>query len=192
MTISSSWYSFRFSGASCGSNDCSEIVHRWPGYVSWVEIPCTRKRNESAERVHVTLEKDCADPGQWFREKAGWRAEETHRYREVRGQAHDVEESCRTLDGFCDQPGPQTTGADADAQGRTVYKCFHALQIGIEDALGLVVCMADVISSLMFLPTEITGKCHGPTPLLQRRSTTSPWIGANATIAPQAMTSRRG
>jgi hypothetical protein len=93
------------------------------------------------------------------------------------------------LDGFFDQPGPQTTGADADAQGRTVHECLHALLVGIEDALGLVVRVADVISSLMLLPTEITGKCHGPTPLLRRRSTTSPWMGRDATIAPQAMTS---
>ncbi len=95
-------------------------------------------------------------------------------------------------DGFFDQPGPQTTGAHTDAQGRTVHECLHALQVGIEDAPGLVVCVADIISGLMFFSTEITGKCHGPTPLLRRRSTTGPWIGRDATIAPRVMTSCSG
>jgi len=92
-------------------------------------------------------------------------------------------------DGFFDQAGPQATRANPNAQGRPVYERLHSLKVGIEDALRLVVCVADVITGLMLFPTEITGKCHGPTPLLRRLSTTSPWMGGDATIASQVMTS---
>jgi hypothetical protein len=49
-------------------------------------------------------------------------------------------------DGFFDQSGPETTGAYAYAQGRTVHQRFHSLQVGIEDASRLVVGVTDVIS----------------------------------------------
>ena len=96
------------------------------------------------------------------------------------------------LDGFLDQAGSQTAGADTDAQGRTIHKRLHALQVGIKDPLGLIVGVADVISGLVFFSAEITSKCHGPTPLLRRRSTAGPLMRGDATIASPAMTSLRG
>jgi hypothetical protein len=98
--------------------------------------------------------------------------------REVKTRTDDTGESAERSDGFFDQPGSQTASAHANAQGRTVHQCSHALQIGIKDASRLVVRVADVISGLMLFPTEITSKCHGPTPLLLRLSTTSlEWEG---------------
>jgi len=59
------------------------------------------------------------------------------------------------LDGFLDEPGAQTAGADADVLGAAVYHRLDPLEVGCEDALGFVVGMAHVMAGLMFLAAEI-------------------------------------
>ena len=94
-----------------------------------------------------------------------------------------------TLNGLLYFAAAEATSADSNTLRLPIDQCLDRLKVGLEDAPGLVVCVADVITGLMLFPTEITGKCHGPTPLLRRLSTTSPWMGGDATIASQVMTS---
>ncbi|BCA53653.1 hypothetical protein W02_07930 [Nitrospira sp. KM1] len=71
------------------------------------------------------------------------------------------------LDGFLNPPAAKAARADLDALGRTIDDCPNTLQIWIERPFRLVVGMADVVASLMFLRTNITCKCHGRLPCVE-------------------------
>ena len=53
------------------------------------------------------------------------------------------------LDGFLDQTGAETAGADPDPLMGPLHQRPDGLEIRAEDALGLVVGMADVMPGLM-------------------------------------------
>ena len=61
-------------------------------------------------------------------------------------------------------PAAKTTGADADAPGRSIDHGADTLKVGIERAFGLVVGVTDVVPGLMLFRTDITYECHGLTP----------------------------
>ncbi len=72
------------------------------------------------------------------------------------------------LEGFLDQSGAETTGADADMLGSAVDQCADALQVRIEDPFSLVIGMTDVMSGLVSFATDLTCKSHGNTPYSER------------------------
>jgi len=62
----------------------------------------------------------------------------------------------------------ETAGTDPKAFGLSVYQRPHWLEVGLEDPLGLVVGVTDVMAGLTALAAEITSKCHGYTPSSSR------------------------
>jgi|GEM_PF-5817359 len=64
------------------------------------------------------------------------------------------------LDGFLDEPGPETSGTDPHSTSCTVNQCPDWLEIGPKHTFGSVVGMTDVIPNLSFFATDITCKCH--------------------------------
>jgi len=67
----------------------------------------------------------------------------------------------RKLDGFLDFAATQTACADPNAFWLTVDQCPDWLQVGLEDPLGLVIGVTDVMAGLTTFATEIACKCHG-------------------------------
>lgn len=65
------------------------------------------------------------------------------------------------LDRFLHETGAEAAGADPDALGRTVDQGLDALEIGIEDPLGLVVGVTDVVSGLTPFVADLARECHG-------------------------------
>jgi hypothetical protein len=65
-------------------------------------------------------------------------------------------------DGFLHQAGAEATGANPEMFMRAVHQGTDSLQVRIEDTLGLVVGVADVMAALMPLPADITCKSHDP------------------------------
>lgn len=65
------------------------------------------------------------------------------------------------LYGLLDEPGAEAAGAHSDALGSAVYQGFDGLEVRAEDALRLVVGMADIMPGLMPLAAEITCVRHG-------------------------------
>ena len=72
------------------------------------------------------------------------------------------------LDGFLDFAAAQAACADPNALGLTVNQCPDWLEVGLEDPLGLVIGVTDVMAGLAAFATEIACKCHGYTPLSSR------------------------
>lgn len=64
------------------------------------------------------------------------------------------------LNRFLDTPGSEAAGTDTDSLGGTVDQRTHSLEVRHEDAFGLVVGMADIVPSLMFLPAHFTRVGH--------------------------------
>ena len=58
--------------------------------------------------------------------------------------------------------------ADPNAFGLAINQCSDWLEVGLEDPLGLVIGMTDIMAGLATFATEITGKCHGYTPSSSR------------------------
>lgn len=73
------------------------------------------------------------------------------------------------LDSLFDQTAPQATRAYANSLRRSIDDGAHPLQVGIERPLGLIIGMADVVTTLMPLQADIACKCHGRLLTLSRR-----------------------
>ena len=65
------------------------------------------------------------------------------------------------LDGFLDFAAAQAACADPNALRLTVDQGSDRLEVRLEDPLGLVVGMTDVMAGLATFATEIACKCHG-------------------------------
>jgi hypothetical protein len=72
------------------------------------------------------------------------------------------------LDGFLDFAAAQAACADPNALGLPVNQCSDWLEVGLEDPLGLVIGVTNVMAGLAAFATEIACKCHGYTPLSSR------------------------
>ena len=68
------------------------------------------------------------------------------------------------LDGFLDLATAETARTNPNALCLTVDQCPDRLEVGLEDPLGLVVGMTDIMAGLATFATEIACKCHGYTP----------------------------
>jgi hypothetical protein len=75
---------------------------------------------------------------------------------------------CGLLDGFLDFAATETTGTDPNAFRLTVDQCPDWLEVGLEDPLGLVIGVTDVMAGLAAFATEIACICHGYTPSSSR------------------------
>ena len=71
---------------------------------------------------------------------------------------------CGLLNGFLDFAAAETACADPNAFRLTVDQCPDWLEIGLEDSLGLIIGVTDVIAGLATFATKIACKCHGCTP----------------------------
>ena len=71
---------------------------------------------------------------------------------------------CGLLHGFLDFAAAETACADPNAFRLAVDQCPDWLEIGLEDSLGLIIGVTDVIAGLATFATKITCKCHGCTP----------------------------
>jgi len=70
----------------------------------------------------------------------------------------------RLLNGFLNFAATQAACADPNAFRLTVNQCTDWLKVGLEDPLGLVIGVTDVMAGLATFATEIACKCHGYTP----------------------------
>ncbi len=95
---------------------------------------------------------------------------------------------CGLLNGFLDFAAAETACADPNAFRLTVDQSPDWLEIGLEDPLGLVIGVTDVITGLATFATEITCKCHGCTPSSSRIDTRL--RKGKCTIGPLVLTSR--
>ena len=77
----------------------------------------------------------------------------------------------RLLNGFLNFAATQAACADPNAFWLTVDQCSDWLEVGLEDPLGLIVGMTDVMAGLTTFATEIACKCHGCTPSSSRIAT---------------------
>ena len=66
----------------------------------------------------------------------------------------------RWLDGFLDEAGTEAAGADPDMFVRPVDQRPDSLEIWIEDTLGLVVGMADVMTAPGMLSAHFACESH--------------------------------
>ncbi len=73
-----------------------------------------------------------------------------------------------TLNGFLDFAATQAACANPNAFWLTVDQCPDWLEVGLEDPLGLVIGVTDVMAGLAAFATEIACKCHGCTPSSSR------------------------
>ena len=62
---------------------------------------------------------------------------------------------------FPDLATSETTGADADAPGRSVDHGADTLKVGVEGSLGLIIGVTDVVARLRSFRADVTCKCHG-------------------------------
>jgi hypothetical protein len=72
------------------------------------------------------------------------------------------------LNGFLDLAAAEAACADPNAFGLTVDQGSDWLKVGLEDSLGLVIGMTDIMTGLATFVTEIAGECHGYTPSSSR------------------------
>ena len=72
------------------------------------------------------------------------------------------------LNGFLDLAAAETACADPNTFWLTVDQCPDWLEVGLEDPLGLVIRVTDVMAGLATFATEIACKCHRYTPSLSR------------------------
>jgi hypothetical protein len=62
---------------------------------------------------------------------------------------------------FLDLATTEAACADPNAFGLAINQCSDWLEVGLEDSLGLVIGMTDVMTGLAAFATEIACKCHG-------------------------------
>ena len=75
------------------------------------------------------------------------------------------------LNSFLDFAAAETACADPNAFWLTVDQCPDWLEVGLEDPLGFVIRVTDIMAGLTTFATEITSKCHGYTPSSNRITT---------------------
>jgi hypothetical protein len=75
------------------------------------------------------------------------------------------------LNGFLNFAAAEAACANPNALGLTVNQCSDWLEVGLEDPLGLVIGVTDVMAGLAAFATEIACKCHGCTPSSSRIDT---------------------
>ena len=75
------------------------------------------------------------------------------------------------LNGFLNFAATKTACAHPNAFRLSVDECPDWLEVGLEDPLGLIVGMTDVMAGLTTFATEIACKCHGCTPSSSRIAT---------------------
>ena len=92
------------------------------------------------------------------------------------------------LNGFLDFAATETACADPNVFWLTVDQCPDWLEVRLEDPLGLVIGVTDVMAGLTAFATEIACKCHGYTPSSSRIDTRS--RGSKCITGPFALTSR--
>jgi hypothetical protein len=106
---------------------------------------------------------DSADDGTWGRALVSIRANAAGRTATVRADqsAGRWTNAERSLNGFLDEARTETAGADLDAFGGAVNQGLDGLKIGIEDPLGLVIGVTDVVPGLTPFVADLTRECHG-------------------------------
>jgi hypothetical protein len=75
---------------------------------------------------------------------------------------------CGLLNGFLDFAATETAGTDPKAFRLTVDQCPDWLEVGLEDPLGLVIGVTDVMAGLAAFATKIACVCHRCTPSSSR------------------------
>ncbi len=70
------------------------------------------------------------------------------------------------LNGFLHFAAAKTACANSNAFGLTIDQRSDWLEVGLEDPLGLVIGMTDIMARLTPFATEIACECHGYTPLV--------------------------
>jgi hypothetical protein len=86
-------------------------------------------------------------------------------------QTNEIDQTNQTTvfsNSFLDFAATETAGADANAFGLTVDQCPDWLEVGLEDPLGLVIGVTDVMAGLATFATEIACVCHRCTPSSSR------------------------
>ena len=91
--------------------------------------------------------------------------------REKRNEIDQTNQTTVFSNSFLDLAATEAACADPNALGLTVDQCSDWLEVGLEDSLGLVIGMTDIMTGLATFVTEITGKCHGYTPSSSRINT---------------------
>ena len=79
-------------------------------------------------------------------------------------QTNEIDQTNQTTvfsNSFLDFAATETACADPNAFGLTVDQCPDWLEVGLEDSLGLVIGMTDIMTGLATFATEIAYKCHG-------------------------------
>jgi hypothetical protein len=77
------------------------------------------------------------------------------------------------LHSFLDFSTTQASGADPNTLRLAVDQCSDWLKVGLEDPLGLVIRVTDVMTGLATFATEVTCKCHRYSPSSSRMDTHS-------------------
>jgi hypothetical protein len=77
----------------------------------------------------------------------------------------------RLLKGFLDLAATEAACADPNPFGLTIDQCSDWLEVGLEDSLGLVIGVTNIMARLTTFATEIACKCHGYTPSSSRIGT---------------------
>ena len=82
-------------------------------------------------------------------------------------QTNEIDQTNQTTvfsNSFLDFAATEAASADPNAFGLTVDQCPNWLEVGLEDSLGLVIGVTDIMAGLAMFATEIACKCHGYTP----------------------------
>jgi len=82
-------------------------------------------------------------------------------------QTNEIDQTNQTtvfLNGFLDLAATEAACADPNAFGLTIDQCSDWLEVGLEDSLGLVIGVTDIMAGLATFATEIACKCHRYTP----------------------------
>ncbi len=86
-------------------------------------------------------------------------------------QTNEIDQTNQTtvfLNGFLDLAATEAACADPNAFGLTIDQCSDWLEVGLEDSLGLVIGVTDIMAGLATFATEIACKCHRYTPSSSR------------------------
>ena len=94
----------------------------------------------------------------------------------------------RLLKGFLDLAATEAACADPNPFRLTIDQCSDWLEVGLEDSLGLVIGVTDIMAGLATFATEIACKCHGYTPSSSRIGTRL--VRSKCITGPFVLTSR--
>jgi hypothetical protein len=79
-------------------------------------------------------------------------------------QTNEIDQTNQTTvfsNSFLDLAAAEAACADPNAFGLTVDQGSDWLEVGLEDSLGLVIGVTDIMTGLATFATEIACKCHG-------------------------------